>query len=112
MSHRIRLFPTEKSVIDTLNKAQRAKGFDLVRTLAQINPKDLLPSPPSLTERYTGKTMGEHAEEMAQNLNDRQEVAGKLLDPFPSESRISQIRWSSRSIVHGRSAQRWQAGQR
>ena len=61
--------PHRKSVIDTLNQAQRAKGMDLLRTLAQINPKDLLPKPPSLTERYTGKTMGEHAEEMAQNFN-------------------------------------------
>ncbi|MGC6510129.1 MAG: acetyl-CoA C-acyltransferase [Myxococcota bacterium] len=61
--------PHRKSVIDVLNKAQRAKGMDLIRTLAQINPKDLLPNPPSLTERYTGKTMGQHAEEMAQNFN-------------------------------------------
>ena len=61
--------PHRKSVIDTLNRAQRAKGMDLMRTLAQINPKDLLPQPPSLTERYTGKTMGVHAEEMAQYFN-------------------------------------------
>lgn len=58
--------PHRKSVIDTLQHAQRAKGFDLLKTLASINPKDLLPNPPALTERYTGKTMGVHAEEMAQ----------------------------------------------
>ena len=58
---------TPKSVID-VNKAQRA--MDLIWTLAQINLKDLLPNPPSLTERYTGKTMGQHAEEMARiNIN-------------------------------------------
>jgi acetyl-CoA acyltransferase len=56
--------PHRKDVIDTLQKAQKAKGFDLVKTIAQVNPKDLFPSAPSISERYTGKTMGEHAEDM------------------------------------------------
>ena len=55
----------KKEVIDQLQKAQKAKGIDLLGTLAKINPLDLLPNPPALTERYTGKTMGEHAEDMA-----------------------------------------------
>jgi len=55
----------KKEIIDTLQKAQKAKGLSLLTTLAKVNPMDLLPSPPALTERYTGKTMGEHAEDMA-----------------------------------------------
>ena len=55
----------KKAVIDQLQKAQKAKGMDFLGTLAKINPLDLLPNPPALTERYTGKTMGEHAEDMA-----------------------------------------------
>ena len=56
--------PHRKEVIDTLQKAQKAKGFDLVKTIAQVSPKDLFPVAPSISERYTGKTMGEHAEDM------------------------------------------------
>lgn len=56
--------PHKKEVIDTLQKAQKSKGFDLVKTIAQVNPKDLFPQAPSISERYTGKTMGEHAEDM------------------------------------------------
>lgn len=55
-----------KSVIDKLQKAQKAKGMALLKTIASVNPMQLLPSPPKLTERYTGLTMGEHAEQMAQ----------------------------------------------
>jgi len=69
----------KKRVIDQLQKAQRKKGVALVQTIAQINPLDLLPSPPALTERYTGLTMGQHAELMAQNLDiareDQEELA-------------------------------------
>ncbi len=57
--------PHRKKVIDTLQAAQRQKGFDLVKTIAKVNPKDLFPRAPSISERYTGKTMGEHAEDMA-----------------------------------------------
>jgi acetyl-CoA acyltransferase len=59
----------KKRLIDQLQKAQKAKGMGLVQTLAKVNPLDLLPAAPALTERYTGKTMGEHAEEMAQNFS-------------------------------------------
>ena len=58
--------PHKKRLIDTLQKAQKAKGFDLLRTLAEVKLGDLVPAPPALTERYTGLTMGQHAEEMAQ----------------------------------------------
>lgn len=57
--------PHRKDVIDTLQAAQKKKGFDLLKTIAQVNPTDLFPKPPSISERYTGKTMGEHAEDMA-----------------------------------------------
>jgi acetyl-CoA acyltransferase len=58
-----------KSVVDTLQKAQKAKGAALLKILAGFNPLHLLPQPPALTERYTGLTMGQHAELMAQNFN-------------------------------------------
>lgn len=58
----------KKRVIDSLQKVQKAKGLELLKELRNLNPMDLLPSPPALTERYTGLTMGEHAEEMAQNF--------------------------------------------
>ena len=61
--------PHRKEVIDTLQKAQKAKGFDLVKTIAQVSPKDLFPQAPSISERYTGKTMGEHAEDMVKYFN-------------------------------------------
>ncbi len=58
----------KKRVIDSLLKLQKAKGLALLKELGKVNPMDLLPSPPALTERFTGMTMGEHAEEMAQNF--------------------------------------------
>ncbi len=57
--------PYRKDVIDKLQALQKAKGFSAVTTLAQVNPLDLVPAPPTVSERYTGKTMGAHAEEMA-----------------------------------------------
>ena len=57
-----------KSVIDLLLKAQKQKGLALLQTLSQLNPLDLLPKAPAIAERYTGKTMGEHAELMAQGF--------------------------------------------
>jgi len=55
----------KKSIIDRLQELQKAKGFELVKKLKGLNPLDLLPTPPALTERYTGLTMGQHAEETA-----------------------------------------------
>ena len=56
----------KKSVVDKLQEMQKAKGLDLIRKIGSLNPLDFLPTPPALTERYTGMTMGEHAEETAQ----------------------------------------------
>ncbi len=58
----------KKKVVDQLQKLQKAKGMDLLKEVSQLNPVDFFPTPPSISERYTGKTMGEHAEEMAQNF--------------------------------------------
>ena len=57
--------PHKKEVIDKLRELPRASVGKKVSTLASLRPKDLFPVPPALTERYTGKTMGEHAEDMA-----------------------------------------------
>ncbi len=59
----------KKKVVDQLQKLQKLKGMGLIKELAHMNPMDFFPTPPALTERYTGKTMGEHAEEMAQNFS-------------------------------------------
>lgn len=59
----------KKHVIDLLQKAQKKKGMAMIQTLAGLNPLDLLPAPPAIAERYTGKTMGQHAEIMAQNFD-------------------------------------------
>ena len=58
----------KKKVVDQLQKLQRLKGLALLKEAATLNPADFFPTPPSISERYTGKTMGEHAEEMAQNF--------------------------------------------
>ncbi len=58
-----------KHVIDLLLSAQKQKGLQLLQTIAKLNPMDLLPKAPAIAERYTGKTMGEHAEWMAQNFD-------------------------------------------
>lgn len=49
-----------------LNDAQKAKTFQgRISALAKLNPKDLLPDVPSISEPTTGKSMGQTAEEMA-----------------------------------------------
>ena len=63
----------KKKVIDGLQKVQKLKGIAMLKELSKLNPMDLFPVPPALTERYTGLTMGEHAEEMAQNFGIRRE---------------------------------------
>lgn len=45
--------------------AQAGSPVRMVRSLAQIRPSDLKISIPGVEERTTGKTMGEHTEEMA-----------------------------------------------
>ncbi|WP_423929346.1 thiolase family protein [Candidatus Palauibacter sp.] len=49
-----------------IRRAGRAGSFPrMVRTLGDIRPRDLRISVPAVAERTTGKTMGQHAEEMA-----------------------------------------------
>lgn len=57
--------PHKKEVIDKLKDLPKAPLGKKLQTLASMSPKDLLPNPPSISERYTGKTMGAHAEDMA-----------------------------------------------
>jgi len=55
-----------KGLSRTLRRAASARGpAALIRTLGQLRPADLRVSIPGITERATGKTMGEHCEEMA-----------------------------------------------
>ncbi|WP_419162169.1 thiolase family protein [Candidatus Palauibacter sp.] len=49
-----------------IRRTGRAGSFPrMVRTLGGIRPRDLRLSVPAIAERTTGKTMGQHAEEMA-----------------------------------------------
>lgn len=50
-------------------KTPRAK----LRLLAKLRPRDLIPTPPAITEYSTGKLMGENAEQMAQKWNATRE---------------------------------------
>jgi acetyl-CoA acyltransferase len=51
---------------DALVAASRARTLPArLKAFATIRPKDLLPIPPAIAERFTGMTMGQHAEAMA-----------------------------------------------
>lgn len=55
-----------RNVSEALVLANKAKTFsDKLKAFLKIRPKDLLPIPPALAERSTGKTMGQSAEAMA-----------------------------------------------
>lgn len=55
-----------RSFSDALVAASRSKTMaGRLRAFAAIKPKDLLPVPPAIAERSTGKSMGWHAEMMA-----------------------------------------------
>jgi len=55
-----------RSFSDALVKGSQAKKLpDRLKAFASIRPKDLVPVPPSISERATQRTMGQHAEMMA-----------------------------------------------
>lgn len=74
--------PHKKEVIDQLRKMQRQAPLAQARNLMQLKLKDFFPQPPALTERYTGKTMGEHAEDMAKYFG----ISREEQDHFSIES--------------------------
>ena len=57
--------PHKKEVIDKLRAMPKASTGSKLSTIAGLRPSDFFPVPPAITERFTGKTMGEHAEDMA-----------------------------------------------
>ncbi|MGE0492801.1 MAG: acetyl-CoA C-acyltransferase [Vulcanimicrobiota bacterium] len=58
--------PYSKNVVDSLMALQKAKTIPgRLKALTSINLDALLPTPPSIAESATGKTMGQHAEMMA-----------------------------------------------
>lgn len=68
---------------DALVRASQAKTLpDRLKAFAEIRPKHLIPVPPAIAERFTGKTMGQHAEAMAK-LN---EIPRKAQDEFALRS--------------------------
>ena len=57
-----------KKLAGALIKLNRARTLaDRIKAFRDLSPRDLIPEPPALTERSTGLTMGEHAEQMAQD---------------------------------------------
>jgi acetyl-CoA acyltransferase len=59
--------PYSKPAVDTLMSLSKAKSVGAkMKTLATLKPADLLPTAPDISESSTGKTMGQHAELMAQ----------------------------------------------
>ena len=58
--------PHQKELIDRLLAGQKGGPLKMVGTLATTSPALFFPKAPTITERYTGRTMGQHAEEMAQ----------------------------------------------
>jgi acetyl-CoA acyltransferase len=68
---------------DALVKAAQAKKLpDKLKAFAEIRPKHLLPVPPAIAERHTGKTMGQHAEAMAKE----NEIPRQAQDEFALRS--------------------------
>lgn len=58
--------PLSENLSATLRDVSFAKTpMQRVKILSRLRPKDLLPTPPSITEYSTGKTMGQSAEQMA-----------------------------------------------
>lgn len=52
--------------VEILMEANAARDMpSKVKAFAKVRPKDLVPNPPAIAERSTGKTMGHSAEEMA-----------------------------------------------
>lgn len=80
---------------DALVAASKARSLsDRLKAFATIRPKHLLPVPPAISERSTGKTMGQHAEEMAK-LN---EIPREEQDEFAARSH----RLAAAGIADGR----------
>lgn len=69
----VRITTTSKfsSVLRDVNFAKTPK--DKIKLLTQLRPRDVIPTPPAITEYSTGKLMGENAEQMAQKWNATRE---------------------------------------
>lgn len=68
-----------KKLAATLVKLSKARSLaQRLSLLAELRPKDLVPVPPSITEPSTGKSMGEHAEEMAKDHGISREAQDAL----------------------------------
>lgn len=70
-SVRITTSPKFSAVLRDVNFAKTPR--DKVKLLAQLRPRDILPTPPAITEFSTGKLMGENAEQMAKKWNATRE---------------------------------------
>lgn len=69
----VRIVTTPK-LSAALRDANFAKTpFDKLKILSRLRPRDIVPTPPAITEYSTGKLMGESAEQMAQKWNATRE---------------------------------------
>ena len=83
-----------RNLAAALVAAQKARSLgDKLRAFAHLGARDLVPVPPALRERSTGRTMGEHAEAMAKEA---------------AVGRAEQDRFAHRS--HRRAAAAWERG--
>src|SRR5699024_2166700 len=62
--------PLSDKLSKTLREASFAKTVaDRIKILAKLRPRDLIPTPPAITEYSTGLLMGESCEQMAKTWN-------------------------------------------
>ena len=71
--------PYSKNVVDSLMALSKAKSFPArMKALSGLNIESLLPTPPSIAEYSTGKTMGQHCEIMARKNNISRDAQDEL----------------------------------
>lgn len=63
------------AVRDALVKASKAAPHEVLQIMMSLSLGDLFPDPPAVTEPYSGKTLGEHCEEMVADWDISREAA-------------------------------------
>ncbi len=92
--------PHKKKVIDKLRELPRASTSKKLATLATMRPKDFFPVAPEIAERFTGKTMGEHAEDMAKYFGiSRAEQEEYAVESHRRAHKATDEGWVSQQMV-------------
>jgi acetyl-CoA acyltransferase len=91
--------PHKKEVIDKLRALPKASTGSKLSTIAGLRPSDFFPVPPAITERFTGKTMGEHAEDMAKYFGiSREEQEQFAIDSHKKAHKATSEGWIAKQI--------------